>query len=108
MNIIKVTSRTSLEKKLIRTLHDHSEIEFIDVEKKGLGSGVKISESGNEKEVFNLFGKVSAMVDGLDIISSKVKSKRNLEFGDLAKTLDKCSQIYEDVMPEYQKISSGL
>lgn len=109
MSIIKVTTRTSLEKKLIRALHDHSEIQFIDVEKKGLGSGAKVTESDNEREVFVLLGKISSIVDSLDFTPpSDILDKKDLDSENLAETLATCRKIYEHAAPEIEKISTSI
>ena len=109
MKIIKVTTRTSLEKKLLRTLHDHSEIEFIDVEKKGLGSGTKVSESEDEKEVLSLLSKVSAIVDSLEMASTnESQQKKKLDFEQLADTLNACRKVYDSVSPDFEEISSHI
>ncbi len=109
MKIIKVTTRTSLEKKLLRALHDHSEIEFIDVEKKGLGSGSKVSESDDEKEILLLLSKISAIVDSLDMINSNdYNQRKKLDFEELSRTLEACKKIYDRVSPDFEEISSHL
>ena len=109
MKIIKVTTRTSLEKKLLRALHDHSEIEFIDVEKKGLGSGVKISESDEEKEILSLLSKISTMVDTFNItIPSDMPKKKNLDFEDLTETIKVCKKVFDRTNPDYELITSNL
>ena len=109
MKIIKVTTRTSLEKKLLRALHDNSEIEFIDVEKKGLGSGTKISESEEEKEVLQLLSKISAMVDSLEITGpNDTQMKKTLDFEDLSTTLEECKKITDAVSPDFEDISHHL
>ena len=109
MKIIKVTTRTSVEKKLLRALHDHSEIEFIDVEKKGLGSGAKISETDDEKEILQLLGKFSSMVDSLNIYTATGQTdKMNLDKEDLADTLQVCQKVYDRVAPSYEEIMSNL
>ena len=103
MKIIKVTTRTSLEKKLLRALHDHSEIEFIDVEKKGLGSGVKISESDDEKEILSLLSKISSMVDTFNItVPINMPKKKNLDFEDLTETIRACKKVFDRTNPDYE------
>ncbi len=109
MKIIKVTTRTSLEKKILRALHDHSEIEFIDVEKKGLGSGAKISESDLEKEALSLLGKVSTIVDSFNLYSPGDDLKRqNLDFEDISQTIDACRKVYERTSPDYEEITNHI
>ena len=109
MKIIKVTTRTSLEKKLLRALHDHSEIEFIDVEKKGLGSGVKISESDDEKEILSLLSKISSMVDTFNItVPINMPKKKNLDFEDLTETIRACKKVFDRTNPDYELITSNL
>lgn len=109
MKIIKVTTRTSVEKKLLRALHDHSEIEFIDVEKKGLGSGSKVSESEEEKEVLQLVGKFSSMIDTLNIYTATGENgKRSLDHENLTDTLRECKKVYDQVAPSYDEMISKL
>ena len=109
MKIIKVTTRTSVEKKLLRALHDHSEIEFIDVEKKGLGSGTKISESEEEKEVLQLLSKFSTMVDSLNVFTAfGDNEKTNLDHENLSDTLKACQKIYDRMGPSYDEMMGKL
>lgn len=109
IKIVKVTTRTSVEKKLLRALHDHSEIEFIDVEKKGLGSGVKVSESEDEKEILQLLSKFSSMVDSLNLFMAPgIVEKRNLDYEDLSDTLKECQKVFDRTSPVYEEIMSHL
>jgi V/A-type H+-transporting ATPase subunit I len=76
MVVIKVTTRTSLERKIVRVLHDFTEIELIDVEKKGLG-GIKSLESDAEKEIFILLNTASSVIDSLNVPGRMKKTKNH-------------------------------
>jgi V/A-type H+-transporting ATPase subunit I len=108
IEIIKITTRTSVERKVIRALHDHTDIELIDVEKKGLGSGAK-SESELDHEVTSLLSSFSSMVESLKLPRTiKKTTAHNLDKESLEETLAYCKKIFDEINPDVSKVTSKI
>jgi len=109
IKIIKVTTRSSLENQLLRMLQDHSEIEFIDVEKKGINLSSRTAESDTDNEIHKLYNEITSIIEFLQIkpIFSN-NQKINLDYQELSTTVQHCKKIFEELFPEYKLFASHL
>ncbi|MHA1989372.1 MAG: V-type ATP synthase subunit I [Candidatus Hodarchaeales archaeon] len=109
IEVVKITTKTRLERNMVRALNEYSTIELIDVEQKGSGS----SESNYESDVLSLLANVSSALDTLGIDPEKVLSSQKNQFNEenLQELIEELSGILGDILPEidkYKNITSKI
>ena len=109
IDVVKITTKTRLERKMVRALNDYSTIELIDVEQKG-SSGTGSFETSYESDVLTLLSNVSSALDTLGIDSSKVITTQRKQFNEesLQELIEEISGTLGDISPEIDKLRNGM
>ncbi|MHA2101247.1 MAG: hypothetical protein ACW99A_21510, partial [Candidatus Kariarchaeaceae archaeon] len=104
IEVVKITTKSRLERNMVRALNEYSTIELIDVEQKGSGS----SESNYESDVLSLLANVSSALDTLSINPENVLSTQKKQFNEegLQELIEELSGILGDILPEIEKYKS--
>jgi len=107
MEVIKVTTRTALERKMLQALHESTEIEIIDVEQKELGT--QVSESEAEREVFAMLTTVSSMIDAINVsLTLPSTQARVIEKDTLEETVTEIKISINELKPNIDDVSQQL
>ena len=108
IEVVKIMTKTRLERKMVRALNDYSTIELIDVEQKG-STGSSSSDSQHESELLALLSNVTSTLDILGLTPDKtlVSEKRQFSEGDLQELVGELTSILDNIFPEIEKYRSN-
>ncbi|OLS28131.1 MAG: hypothetical protein HeimC3_00920 [Candidatus Heimdallarchaeota archaeon LC_3] len=108
IEVVKITTKTRLERKMVRALNDYSTIELIDVEQKG-SAGFVSSDSKHESEILALLSNVSSALDTLSITPEKTLLSERKQFSEdsLQDLVGELSGFLENIFPDIEKFRNN-
>ncbi|MFW9928322.1 MAG: V-type ATP synthase subunit I [Candidatus Thorarchaeota archaeon] len=111
IDVVKITTKTRLERKMVRALSEFGAIELIDVEQKGSsGSSTGTPDSNYENDVLSLLSNISSAIDTLKIDTNKVMviQKRQYDETEIKTLLSELSEKSSSIIEEVDKLRTMM